>query len=242
MDPCQSRAQTHARIRTRTRTCPHEKKSTVLQSASSGSHTALPLPLQYASMALTPEWFGWLAAELHEASIAPFVFNLEGIPAPACVGLLWCAVALHVELFVGCARRLTFMASHRPRRRLRSRPVLRSDNSNVGRAYPIYIRSDVSPKNETRCQRWLGETRQRHQDVQPPWRERDASTRKRCRGRAAVSGIARGSVGKVREDEEDEAQASAWIQKVVMECSAVLNPSPPLLPHIRTAQIDSTNY
>eukprot|EP00037_Helgoeca_nana_P022163 m.225643 g.225643 ORF g.225643 m.225643 type:complete len:655 (+) comp25908_c0_seq4:143-2107(+) len=37
----------------------------------------------YASMALTPEWFGWLAAELHEASIAPFVFNLEGGYDPA---------------------------------------------------------------------------------------------------------------------------------------------------------------
>ena len=29
-------------------------------------------------MALTPAWFGWLAARLREESIAPVVFNLEG--------------------------------------------------------------------------------------------------------------------------------------------------------------------
>ena len=29
-------------------------------------------------MLLMPEWFGWLAAELKEADVAPLVWNLEG--------------------------------------------------------------------------------------------------------------------------------------------------------------------
>jgi acetoin utilization deacetylase AcuC-like enzyme len=32
----------------------------------------------YASMRLSPLWFGWLAARLREESIAPLVFNMEG--------------------------------------------------------------------------------------------------------------------------------------------------------------------
>jgi hypothetical protein len=29
-------------------------------------------------MSLTPQWFGWLAAELKEADVCPLVWNLEG--------------------------------------------------------------------------------------------------------------------------------------------------------------------
>ena len=38
-------------------------------------------------MGLTPRWFGWLAAELREAMVAPVVYNLEGGYGPEQCGV-----------------------------------------------------------------------------------------------------------------------------------------------------------
>ena len=45
----------------------------------------LPVVCTDATMAVSPSWYGWLAAELIARDLAPVVFNLEGVSARACV-------------------------------------------------------------------------------------------------------------------------------------------------------------
>ena len=46
------------------------------------AHTRTQAGDPYARMNVSPQWYGWLAAELRERDVAPVVFNLEGGYSP----------------------------------------------------------------------------------------------------------------------------------------------------------------
>ena len=68
----------------------------------------------YAHMDVTPEWFGWLAAELRERAIAPVVFNLEGgySPESCAEAAAWVLKGLTVETADGMLKKLGLALDH----------------------------------------------------------------------------------------------------------------------------------